>query len=576
MLELNKQFISRNVASSKVIFQRGERIYEYGGFMCVESDPEKGLFVYDVDGNYGDYTTRVQFLDNDVNYSCDCPFPGKGCKHTVAVMLDVHDRMAVWRVDKAAEAGAPPMDAGVKDAGVKYLGVEEVRARALEDRENRAKSEELHVIPGDMYKGEHVVETPKGRRYKVTLHDPANGRGHCSCPDFGTNRLGVCKHLVFLSDHFKRKRGFKTRVARERFPFVDIFWDSVHERPRLFNERTNRELGGVRKLLDEYFDDQGLFIHEPSTAFPTFFARIEGRKQIRVQERVPRRISDLSSARELEKMAKDGTPALSMLKTELYPYQKEGVEFGLYRRAALIGDEMGLGKTLQAIALAILKKEIFGYDKVLVVTLASLKEQWKREIERFSGEKAMVVAGTAKKREEIYAEDDSLFKITNYEAVLRDVEIISRFKPHVVILDEAQRIKNFNTKTADAVKRLPREHALVLTGTPLENKLEDVYSIIQFLDPYMLSPLWRFAADHFMLSPTRRGKILGYRNLDLLHEKLKSIVIRRRKEEVLSDLPDEVVNNYYLDLTPEQAGIHGDLARKLMPLLNKKYLTPVD
>ncbi|MCP4693031.1 MAG: helicase, partial [Desulfobacterales bacterium] len=66
------------------------------------------------------------------------------------------------------------------------------------------------------------------------------------------------------------------------------------------------------------------------------------------------------------------------------------------------------------------------------------------------------------------------------------------------------------------------------------------------------------------------------RNLDLLHEKLKSIVIRRRKEEVLSDLPDEVVNNYYLDLTPEQAGIHGDLARKLMPLLNKKYLTPVD
>ena len=95
--------------------------------------------------------------------------------------------------------------------------------------------------------------------------------------------------------------------------------------------------------------------------------------------------------------------------------------------------------------------------------------------------------------------------ITNYEAVLRDVTIISRFKPDLLILDEAQRIKNFNTKTADAVKGLPCKHALVLTGTPLENKLEDIYSIVQFLDPNMLSPLWQFAADHFMLSRSKKG-----------------------------------------------------------------------
>ncbi|MBW2367457.1 MAG: DEAD/DEAH box helicase, partial [Deltaproteobacteria bacterium] len=136
--------------------------------------------------------------------------------------------------------------------------------------------------------------------------------------------------------------------------------------------------------------------------------------------------------------------------------------------------------------------------------------------------------------------------------------------------------KNFSTKTADAVKQIPRKHALVLTGTPLESKLEDVYSIVQFLDPGMLSPLWQFAADHFMLSRKKKDKILGYHNLDRLHDRLSSIVIRRRKEEVLKDLPDEVVNNYYLELTDVQKKIHSGYIASLLPLLNKKYLTPVD
>jgi SNF2 family DNA or RNA helicase len=74
--------------------------------------------------------------------------------------------------------------------------------------------------------------------------------------------------------------------------------------------------------------------------------------------------------------------------------------------------------------------------------------------------------------------------------------------------------------------------------------LEDVYSVVQFLDPDLLSPLWVFAADHFMLSRNKKEKILGYRNLDTLHQKLKSLVIRRKKEDVLDDLPDEIANNY--------------------------------
>ena len=135
--------------------------------------------------------------------------------------------------------------------------------------------------------------------------------------------------------------------------------------------------------------------------------------------------------------------------------------------------------------------------------------------------------------------------------------LLAKFKPDLVILDEAQRIKNFSTKTADAVKSIPRRHAVVLTGTPLENRLEDVYSIVQFLDPHLLSPLWRFAAEHFMLSRHKKGNILGYRRLDRLHAQLKPLVLRRRKEKVLRELPKELVNNYYLDPHHQQKILAG-------------------
>ena len=303
---------------------------------------------------------------------------------------------------------------------------------------------------------------------------------------------------------------------------------------------------------------------------------LDQNKRVRVQPTVLARLDSIFSDEQMAELSRTSKVRDHGLKAQLYPYQEEGVKFALYKKACLIGDEMGLGKTLQAIALAGMKKEIFGFKRVLVITLASLKEQWKREIERFSDETVVVVAGPARKRKAIYQDGEDFFAITNYEAVLRDVTIISRFKPDIVILDEAQRIKNFSTKTAEAVKRLPRKHALVLTGTPLENKLEDVYSIVQFLDPQLLMPLWQFAADHFMISRNKKGNILGYRNLSALHEKLKPLVIRRKKEEVLKDLPDEVVNNYYVDLHEEQREIHSGYLQVLVSLMNKKFLTPMD
>ncbi len=565
MIELTESLIRDHIADTSVIYRRGVNLYQHGSFVLAESDPEKGSFSYRVDGSYGDYTTRVLLKESGVETSCSCPYPGKGCKHTVAVLLDVRDQLDRWKPIGPPELTEEP-----------FLTPEEIRKQALADRESRARTEAFTVSEGEMLKGIHLIQTKAGKQYEVTLHDPENGKGHCTCPDFLTNRLGTCKHLIFFGKYFKKKPGFKSALERERFPFVDIFWDSETDQPRLFSERPSSEIDDMEPPLSRFFDSEGRFTGRSLQELMPLLTALDQNKRVRVQPTVLAHLDAVLEDEQMVELSRTTQVGSCGLKTQLYPYQEEGMRFALFKKAALIGDEMGLGKTIQAIALAVKKKEIFGFERVLVVTLSSLKEQWKREIERFSDEKAVIVAGPAQKRREIYRGKGAFFAITNYEAVLRDVTVISRFKPDLVILDEAQRIKNFSTKTADAVKRIPRKHALVLTGTPLENKLEDVYSIVQFLDPHLLTPLWQFAADHFMVARKKKGAILGYRNLETLHEKLKHLVIRRKKEEVLKDLPDELVNNYYLDLHQEQREIHSGYVRALLPLINKKFLTPMD
>jgi len=570
MENLTREFIRDRIADSPVIYKRGVSLYEHGSFLLRSADHDKGMFTYDVDGNYGDYVTTLQLDGNGIETSCNCPYPGKGCKHIVAVMLDAADVIRHWKEPAKTVLGyrEEPLD--------DFLTPDEIKQLAIDDRRARSRTETFSVTEGEMIKGAHLVETKRGRQYTVTLHSPEEERGHCTCPDFLTNRLGTCKHIIFLSDYFRKKPDFRKKLARERFPYVDIFWDSILNRPKLFTERPKEELRDIAPVMSQYFDEEGHYIRDELSDLINLLSSLDHNKKVRVQETVLERLDRSLKQEQIVQLArKSDLPALK-LKTRLYPYQKAGVEFCLFKDAVLIGDEMGLGKTLQAIALAILKKEIFGFAKVLVVTLASLKEQWKREIEHFTDEEAVVVAGPPKKRHNIYRENPAYFKITNYEAVLRDVTMLARYKPDIMILDEAQRIKNFSTKTADAVKHIPRNHAMVLTGTPLENKLEDVYSIVQFLDPYLLAPLWQFAADHFMLSRKKNGKILGYKNLDLLREKLKPIVIRRKKEDVLPDLPEEVENNYYIDLHEKQKKIHSGYLQALIPLINKKFLTPMD
>lgn len=181
---------------------------------------------------------------------------------------------------------------------------------------------------------------------------------------------------------------------------------------------------------------------------------------------------------------------------------------------------------------------------------ASLKSEWLEQIGKFSEREALIIQGMRKHRYQLY-QQPAFYYLANYEQILRDKDYINdEFKPDLIILDEAQRIKNWQTKTATAIKQLQSPYAFVLTGTPLENRIDEIYSIAQFLDPGLFGPLFHFNREFH--EPDEKGQAVGYKNLDRLHERLRPIMLRRRKEDVEGELPERSVNNYFVHMSREQ------------------------
>ena len=182
-------------------------------------------------------------------------------------------------------------------------------------------------------------------------------------------------------------------------------------------------------------------------------------------------------------------------------------------------------------------------ERVLVVCPTSLKHQWEREIAKFTERETQVISGLQPRRKQQFAVE-SFYKITNYDTVFRDLDLIHNWSPDLVILDEAQRIKNWKTRAARTVKKIASPYAVVLTGTPLENRLEELMSIVQFVDQYRLGPTFRFLHEHQIHDED--GRVVGYRDLDKINKTLQPILIRRQKKQVLDQLPERIDKNFFV------------------------------
>ena len=268
-----------------------------------------------------------------------------------------------------------------------------------------------------------------------------------------------------------------------------------------------------------------------------------------------------------------GTLDLKLLDVPLYDYQMRGVLFLACRGRSILGDDMGLGKTIQTLAAVELLARERGIGRVLVVAPASVKYQWESEIKKFTPREVQIIDGGPDDRRDQY-ERPTFYRLVNYEQVVRDQEAINAWKPDVIVLDEAQRIKNWEAKTSRAVKKLQSRYAFVLTGTPLENKLEELYSIVQFVDERRFGPAFQFLNDHRVLDVD--GNLKGYRNLDTIREKLTPIFLRRTRAEVLTQLPARTDTTVFVELAEEQRIPYEEQRLTLARLMGKGYLTTID
>ncbi len=484
------------------------------------------------------YAVHLHTEEDGLRCSCTCSFDWEPvCKHGIATLL-------AWRAEQERE------DVDLSSAN----------SQAIADRKRRASTEVVvEFVSGQRHFGTWRARSVNtgvgGRRYRVEIRSLSKPLNSCTCPDFQLNQLGTCKHIEAV------KLRLRTDAAPE--PAVAVAWldwrggagavPRVHRPTQLsaeisglidgFTEPDGRLKGGdptaVFRLRDAAEDLDGLVITEELRAWA---------ERSLAKERAARR------GEELARQIRHHGGQLPGLKARLHPYQVDGVAFLASRGRALLADDMGLGKTLQAIAACQVLMQESGVERVLVVCPASLKGQWEDEITRFTGRSVQVVQGGAKARLAQYRVH-AAFTIVNYEVVLRDFDVIgSALGMDVLVLDEAQRIRNWKTKTAAAVKRLQSRYAFVLTGTPLENRLVDLYSVMQVVEPRALGPLWRFMVDFHITD--ERGKALGYRNLSELRLRMAPHMLRRNRDIVADQLPARTVVRRYLPLSPRQKDLH--------------------
>ncbi len=266
--------------------------------------------------------------------------------------------------------------------------------------------------------------------------------------------------------------------------------------------------------------------------------------------------------------------AFKTLKRSLYPYQRDGVERFLMAGRLLLADDMGLGKTAQAIASCDILRRTGRVRRGVIIAPASLKPQWAREWNLFSDVPVHVVEGSPSERQAAYKSRKEGFLIINYEQLLRDLDTVRQWDPELVVLDEAQRIKNWATKTALSVKGLKPLYRLVLTGTPMENRIDELASIVEWVDDMALEPKWRLGAFHSVRADGRR-EVTGARNLDTIRDRLRHCMTRRIRQEVLDQLPPRTDTRVPVEMTPAQIDEHDSLLQPILVLVQKSLKRPL-
>lgn len=445
-------------------------------------------------------------------------------------------------------------------------------------RRQTAAKENFGINPPYGHDEPFVVSSAKsGQSYRVHYFGPDSPSTRCECMDFKTSRLGTCKHIEAISQYKNGKYARKVHIRPfHTYVYVDypagrkikvrqgqgISQDMKEHIQTLFNSK-----GEITDLQC----DPSAFIRKAKQIDETFGWEPDA-LNILIEER--------DKVRRRKIIAEKYTGSLfdGLIKTSLHPYQADGVRFAFEGGRTINADEMGLGKTVQAIATAELLKREGLVGSVIIICPTSLKYQWLSEIKRFTDSSAVVVEGNLIKRKEQLNDYNYFYKICSFHAMSNSVK--AGYIPHtdMIIYDELQRLKNKETQMGKQLRKLHSQYVMALSGTPLENKLDELYSVTQLVDQYVLGPYYKFNAETTLTDET--GKIVGYKNLHKVAEKLKDTLIRRKKSDVKLQMPARTDTNLFVPMTKEQRTMHDEYQFQVTIIVEKwkrfKFLSEAD
>ena len=389
-----------------------------------------------------------------------------------------------------------------------YTDLDQVTAFERSVRVHRAHQEAFEVMSAEgRVDSTWQARGESGETYHVDLVDRSGLHDVCDCPDFLSNQLGTCKHLEAVRRAVGSRKDLAAAFAR--LPLEPVV-------PTL-GTRMGEDLGlaALGPWTRQLGEQVGLKVsaREPR--------RVAGRPWARAGPPHPPRGETKSgsptepqpcpcastSAPRCTSAGRASSPpwprsawGWMCCAHPSSPTRKPASGTSSPRGRALLSDDMGLGKTVQAIAACEVLRRRGEARTILVVTPASLKDQWAREIERHAGARA-VVLGKGMEGRTAALNSDAPYKILNYELTHRELSRLKELDADVLILDEAQRAKNFRTRTATTLRAIPSRFLFVLTGTPVENRLDDLYALLQLADPEVMGPLWRFNFDFHIQNP---------------------------------------------------------------------------
>lgn len=362
---------------------------------------------------------------------------------------------------------------------------------------------------------------------------------------------------------------------------LDLLWDCISTKKRFLEIQSHpvKEKKGKTKIprilvldlkkiapLVQIFDEIGIKKIDSHTMSRPLWS-LTGLNATYFSK-LPMKFSMTTKLQEMQKQILGETTLFStkiptQINANLRKYQVEGVNWLERLRKmhlnGILADDMGLGKTLQAICAITQSKMEKKNSLSLIVAPTSLVHNWKEEFNKFHGAlKVLVIDAVPHQRKKALKEANSYdVIITSYNLLQKDIEIYKDIQFDYVILDEAQHIKNRTTRNAKSVKMIQAVHKLILTGTPIENSLEELWSLFDFLMPGLLSTYDRFV-EKYIKQNTQ--SLIPHDNLETLKKKVSPFILRRMKEDVLDDLPPVSEIFYHCHLTDVQKELYHSYA----------------